>query len=100
MARIAVGGFQHETNCFASVHTDFDYFMAVGDRPPLSRGEEVLRNLPNKSFAMSGFLADMADKHELVPLVWTSGGAGGYVTSDAYERIAGEMMGQIGRAHV
>ena len=95
MARIAVGGFQHETNCFASVHTDFDYFMAVGDRPPLSRGEEVLRNLPNKSFAMSGFLADMADKHELVPLVWTSGGAGGYVTSDAYERIAGEMMGRL-----
>ena len=95
MARIAVGGFHHETNCFASVHTDFDYFTKVGDRPPLSRGDEVLRNLPNRSFAMSGFLADMADKHELVPLVWTSGGAGGYVTSDAYERITGEMAGRL-----
>ncbi|MCC6535682.1 MAG: M81 family metallopeptidase [Burkholderiales bacterium] len=98
MARIAVGGFQHETNCFVGVHTDFDYFASVGDRPALARGDEVLRNLPAKAFAMSGFLADMAHKHELVPLVWTSGGAGGYVTADAYERICGEMIGRLSLA--
>jgi len=95
MARIAVGGFMHETNCFVSVHTDFAYFASIGDRPPLSRGEEVLQNLPGRSFAMSGFLAAMADRHEMVPLVWASGGAGGYVTSDAYERIVGEMIGRL-----
>lgn len=98
MARIAVGGFMHETNCFVSVHTDFNYFASIGDRPPLSRGEEIFRNLPGKAFAMSGFLADMAQQHELVPLVWASGGAGGYVTSDAYERIVGEMMGRLSLA--
>ncbi len=38
----------------------------------------------------------MAAKHELVPLVWASGGAGGYVTaSDAYERIIGELVGRL-----
>src|SRR5690349_18475122 len=93
MARIAVGGFQHETNCFVPVKTDYSYFASVGDRPPLCRGDDVLRNLPNKQFAMSGFLAAMADKHELVPLLWTSGGAGGYVTREAFERIAAEMIG-------
>ena len=98
MARIAIGGFQHETNCFVDVHTDFAYFAQVGDRPRLSRGEEVLRNLPGKAFGMSGFLADMAQSHDLVPLVWTSGGAGGYVTRDAYERIAGEMIGRLSEA--
>lgn len=98
MARIAVGGFMHETNCFVSVHTDFNYFTSIGDRPPLSRGEEIFRNLPGKAFAMSGFLADMAQQHELVPLVWASGGAGGYVTSDAYERIVGEMIGRLSLA--
>ena len=51
MARIAVGGFQHETNCFVPVQTDYSYFASVGDRPPLCRGEDVLRNLPNKQFA-------------------------------------------------
>lgn len=98
MARIAIGGFQHETNCFVDVYTDFAYFAQVGDRPPLSRGDEVLHNLPGKAFGMSGFLADMANRHELVPLVWTSGGAGGYVTRDAYERIAGEMIGRLSEA--
>ena len=98
MARIAVGGFHHETNCFVPVHTDFDYFVTVSDRPPLSRGDEVLRNLPNRAFAMSGFIADMAGKHELVPLVWASGGAGGYVTSDAFERIVGELVGRLSLA--
>ncbi len=95
MARIAVGGLQHETNCFAPEHTDFNYFASIGDRPPLARGEEVLRNLPNRAFGMSGFLANMAGRHELVPLVWSSGGAGGYVTSDAFERIAGELIGRL-----
>ena len=59
MSRIAVGGFHHETNCFVPVHTDLNYFATVSDRPPLSRGDEVLRNLPNKAFGMSGFIADM-----------------------------------------
>jgi microcystin degradation protein MlrC len=95
MARIAIGGFQHETNCFVEPHTDFSVFAGIGDRPPLARGEDVLRNLPNKSFGMSGFLETVGDRHELVPLLWTSGGAAGLVTSDAYERIAGELVGRL-----
>jgi microcystin degradation protein MlrC len=95
MARIAIGGFHHETNCFIPARTDFDAFSTIGDRPPLSRGEEIFRNLPGRAFGMSGFLADMGQQHELVPLVWSSGGAGGYVTSDAYERIVGEMIGRL-----
>lgn len=98
MARIAIGGFQHETNCFIPSTTAFEAFRSIGDRPPLSRGEEILKNLPGRAFAMSGFLADMAEHHELVPLVWASGGAGGYVTSDAYERIVGEMIGRLSLA--
>jgi len=98
MARIAVGGFQHETNCFVPTRTDFAYFASHRDRPPLVRGEAVLRWLTETKFALSGFLARMAAAHEIVPLLWTSGGAGGYVTGDAFERIAGEMIGLLSRA--
>ena len=38
MARIAIGGFLHETNCFVPVHTDFGYFAEGGEMPPLARG--------------------------------------------------------------
>src|SRR5215210_5306546 len=95
MARIAVGGFHHETHCFVPTRTDFEYFAGHRDRPPLVRGPEVLEWLGNTSFALSGFLSDMGDAHEYVALVWTSGGAGGMVTRDAFERIAGEMVGML-----
>ena len=98
MARIAVGGFHHETNCFVAEGTDFAYFASHRDRPPLVRGAEVIEWLADTSFALSGFLRDMGARHEIVPLLWTSGGAGGLVTADAYERIAGELVGRLSAA--
>lgn len=98
MARIAVGGFHHETNCFVPETTDYAYFMSHRDRPPLVRGADVIKWLGATSFALSGFLKDMSTQHEIVPLLWTSGGAGGLVTGDAYERIAGELIGRLSEA--
>jgi len=98
MARIAIGGFQHETNCFVPQKTDYDYFAAHRDRPPLCRGDAMVDWLTDVSFAMSGFLADMSADHELAPLLWTSGGAGGMVTRDAFERILGELIGALSMA--
>ena len=98
MARIAVGGFHHETNCFVAERTDFAYFASHRDRPPLVRGKDVIEWLGDTSFALSGFLRDMSARHEIVPLLWTSGGAGGLVTADAYERIAGELVGRLSAA--
>jgi microcystin degradation protein MlrC len=98
MARIAIGGFHHETNCFVPMRTDFEYFAVHRDRPPLVRGPDVLKWLGDTSFAMSGFLKTMGSGHDYAPLVWTSGGAGGMVTRDAFERIAGEMAGMLSQA--
>ena len=56
MSRIAVGGFQHETNSFVTPDTDYAYFTSHRDRPPLVRGAEVVRALSNTSFALSRFL--------------------------------------------
>ena len=95
MARIAVGGFHHETNTFVQPPTDYAYFCSHRDRPPLVRRGDVLTWLGSTSFALSGFLKVMTDSHEIVPLLWTSGGAGGMVTRDAFERIAAEMIGEL-----
>jgi len=98
MARIAVAGFHHETNSFVADKTDFAYFASHRDRPPLVRGDEVIAWLGETSFALSGFLKDMRAQHTIVPLLWTSGGAGGPVTAEAYERIAGELIGRLSTA--
>jgi len=98
MARIAVGGFHHETNSFVATTTDFAYFAAHRDRPPLVRGDDVIRWLADTSFALSGFLKTIDRHHDVVPLVWTSGGAGGPVTAGAFERISGELAGRLSTA--
>jgi len=98
MARIAIGGFQHETNCFVDSKTDFEYFAAHRDRPPLVYGADVGKWLAGNSFAIAGFMADLQARHDLVPLLWTSGGAGGLVTRDAFERIAGSLVGRLSEA--
>ena len=98
MARIAIGGFQHETNCFVEPKTDFAYFAAHRDRPPLVYGADVIKWLGGNSFAIAGFMQAMRERHDLVPLLWTSGGAGGLVTRGAFERIAGSLLGHLSQA--
>jgi microcystin degradation protein MlrC len=98
MTRIAVAGFLHETNSFVVPKTDFDYFITHHDRPPLVRGADLLEWLGPSGFAMSGFLSSMKDEVDIVPLLWTSGGAGGTVTRDAFERISGEIVGGLSQA--
>jgi microcystin degradation protein MlrC len=95
MARVALGGFQHETNTFVSTVTDYDYFCLHRDRPPLVRRSDVLSWLGDTTFALSGFVRETRGRHELVPLLWTSGGAGGYVTRHAYERITAELVAEL-----
>ena len=97
MARIAIGGFCHETNCFVPMRTDYAYYARGGDYPPLARGAEIAEHLGGASYPMSGFLGEMGDRHELVPLIWGHAGAGGYVTDDAFERITGELVGGLSR---
>jgi microcystin degradation protein MlrC len=97
MARIAIGGFHHETNCFVDARTDFAYFASHRDRPPLCYGADVLKWLTGTTFALPGFMQEMK-QHELVPLLWTSGGAGALVTRDAFERIAGSLVGRLSEA--
>jgi microcystin degradation protein MlrC len=95
MARIAVGGFHHETNTFVPTPTDFAYFCSHRDRPPLVRRGDVLKWLSGISFALSGFLQIMTEEHDIVPLLWTSGGAGGMVTKDAFERVCAELIAEL-----
>ena len=42
MARIAIAGFMHETNCFVPGVTDYGDFARPTDRPGILRGDEVM----------------------------------------------------------
>jgi microcystin degradation protein MlrC len=87
--RIAVGGFMHETNTFQQQKTTYADFAEAGDRTPLTRGAEVLERFNGLNTSIAGALDALKPTGAtLVPLPWTSATPSGYVTEDAFERIA------------
>jgi len=93
MARIAVGGFQHETNTFAPLKATYRDFEMADGWPGLTEGPAILTTFDGINLPTAGFLerARMA-KHEIAPLLWCSASPSGPVERDAYERIVGRML--------
>lgn len=94
--RIAVGGFMHETNTFQREPTTYADFAGAGDRPPLTRGESVFTRFEGMNTSIAGAMSVLrAAGAMLVPLPWASTTPAGYVTRDAYERIAAMIVDDL-----
>ena len=91
--RIAVGGFQHETNTFAPSKADYAAFAQADSWPELQSGPALLTAFTGMNVPVAGFI-DAATKagHTLLPLVWCSATPSAHVTEDAFERIAAMML--------
>jgi microcystin degradation protein MlrC len=99
MARIAIGGFQHETNTFAPVKAHYEDFTRGGGRPGLTRGDAVLSTFAGLNIGIAGAMATLRGKgHELVPLCWASATPSAEVTRDAFERIIGMLLDDLAAA--
>jgi len=99
MARIAVGGFQHETNTFAPTPATYQDFAQADGWPSLSRGARMLEALAGINLPATGFIeAARRHGHDLAPLLWCSATPSGPVTEEAYERIAAELLDRLAAA--
>ena len=93
MARIAVGGFQHETNTFAPSKATIEDFLRPGAWPGLTRGEGLFEAVAGINIGIAGFVeAAQAQGHDLLPLSWSQATPSAHVTEDAYERIVAEIV--------
>ncbi|MEO3430312.1 M81 family metallopeptidase [Pelagibius sp. CAU 1746] len=93
MARIAFGGFQHETNTFAPSKATYDDFLKPGAWPGLTRGAALFDAIAGINIPVAGYVeAAKAQGHELLPLTWTNATPSAHVTEDAYERIAAMLL--------
>ena len=91
--RIAIGGFQHETNTFAPSKATFERFERGEGWPPLSRGTNLFEAVTGINIPVAGFLSGMKDSHHtLVPTAWAAASPSAHVTEDAYERIAAMII--------
>ena len=87
--RIAVGGFQHETNTFAAQPATLSDFEAPDAWPGLVRGADLLDAVRGINLPAAGFIAEATVAgHTIAPLAWCSATPSGRVTRDAYEHIS------------
>ncbi len=99
MARIAVGGFQHETNTFAPTKADLDVFVAGGAWPGLCEGKEVFEKTAGINLPVAGFTqAALGAGHDLVGLAWAAAEPSDVVTERAFETIAGKIADRLAAA--
>lgn len=97
--RIAIGGFQHETNTFAPSRATYERFVQGGGWPPVSIGEEIFERFQNQNIPISGFMKEMGSAHALIPTAWAAASPSAQVTDDAFERIAGAICDGIHKAN-
>ena len=89
---ILIAGFQHETNTFAPTMATYNSFLNGEDFPGLARGEDIF-GLLNVNIPISGFIKCVREHgHSVTPVIWAGAGASAHVTTDAYERITGEIV--------
>ncbi|AFT88435.1 M81 family metallopeptidase [Paraburkholderia phenoliruptrix] len=93
--KILIAGFQHETNTFAPTMASYASFVQGEGFPPLVRGADVL-GLRDVNVPIGGFIKTMeANGRDLAPVIWAGASASAHVTTDAFERIGGEIIAAI-----
>ncbi|MEZ5653978.1 MAG: M81 family metallopeptidase [Burkholderiaceae bacterium] len=99
MARIAIGGMQHETNTFAPSKADYAAFEAGGGWPGVKFGGELFDAVAGGNYPVEGAIGALRSaRHNLVPLAWAVASPSAHVTDDAFERIVGELCRRLREA--
>jgi microcystin degradation protein MlrC len=96
MARIAVGGFQHETNTFAPSKAGYAACAQGGAWPPLALGDAIAPRLADANIPAAGAIHALHEAgHRTVGLVWAATSPSAQVTTDAFERITGALTAEL-----
>ncbi|HEV7716673.1 MAG TPA: M81 family metallopeptidase [Steroidobacteraceae bacterium] len=99
MARIAVGGFQHETNTFAPLKATLADFEQADAWPGLVTGPALFDAVKGINLPAAGFINEARSlSHELVPLLWCSAQPSAHVARDAFETIMQRLLTQLSQA--
>ena len=93
MARIAIGGFQHETNTFAPQRATWADFERADAWPGFVRGAELVDAVRGYNIPIAGAIEALHAKgHDILPLCWCSAPPSAHVERAAYERVAGAIL--------
>lgn len=86
--RIAIAGFQHETNTFAPFGASYDDFVRADGWPAMTTGAEILDVFPPLAIPIGSFINKARPIYDLVPLIWCAAEPCGFVADEAFDRVA------------
>ncbi|NNE78709.1 MAG: M81 family metallopeptidase [Silicimonas sp.] len=92
--RIAIAGFQHETNTFMPTRAGIEDFRVADSWPALLEGQAVIDETKGMNLPIAGAAraAEKAGGIELCPLLWCAAEPSGLVTDDAFDTIADMIL--------
>lgn len=97
MPRIAIAGFQHETNLKGIGNADPAAFEMADSWPGLLSGQAVIDETRGMNLPIAGFVQAAARHADLVPILWCAAEPSGPVTDEAFNSIAGRIVDGIAR---
>jgi microcystin degradation protein MlrC len=97
--KVLVAGFRHETNTFALSRATYERFVRGEGGVAMKRGAQMFELCELNVPAGGAISALMQRGHVVIPAVWAEAIPSAYVTEDAYERIASEIMQAVRSAH-
>ncbi|MEM6823579.1 MAG: M81 family metallopeptidase [Pseudomonadota bacterium] len=100
LRRIAVAGFQHETNTFAPTRAGMAEFRMSDSWPELLQGQDVIVNTLGMNLPIAGAIAAAkeAGTVELIPMLWCSAEPSGPVTDAAFDQISDMILTALDEA--
>ncbi|RBW52538.1 M81 family metallopeptidase [Ruegeria sp. A3M17] len=97
--RIAIAGFQHETNCFGVSKAGLHKFEMADSWPGMLHGSQVILETDGMNLPVAGFAAAAAAAgFEIEPILWCSAEPSAHVTDHAFETICGKLLDGIKEA--
>lgn len=96
--RVAVAGFQHETNSFSPVPTSLEDFKRPGGWPGLTESSAVIGTFSGVNIPIGGCIDRIRDTAEIAPVLWASAEPGHLVETEAFETISGKILDGLAAA--
>ncbi|MXW86827.1 MAG: M81 family metallopeptidase [Boseongicola sp. SB0667_bin_21] len=98
--RIAVAGFQHETNSFGCGTAGMPEFEMADSWPALLEGDAVRDGTLGLNLPIAGFIeaAESSATIELHPVLWCAAEPSGPVTDHAFDTITARIVARLGKA--
>ncbi|MFC3677482.1 M81 family metallopeptidase [Ferrovibrio xuzhouensis] len=91
--RVAIAGFQHETNTFAPQKATLDKFVRGEGWPALTEGAAIYATFEPMNIPIGGFIAEAKKKKwALHPIAWAAAQPCAHVTDEAFEHVVGKIV--------